>query len=66
MRTGDRTGATDSTSAGSGASDAGRVIGGSAEKDLKLSEDLAVSSEMAVSDTLTREMESLIMSEGLS
>ena len=46
MQTGDRTEATDSTSAGSGASDAGRVIGGSAEKDLKISEDLAVSSEM--------------------
>ena len=47
MQTGNRTEATDSTSAGSGASDAGRVIGESAGKDLKPSEDLAVSSEMA-------------------
>ena len=66
MQSGDRTEATDSTSAGSGASDAGQVIGESAEKDIKLSEDLAASSEMAVNDILRSEMESLIMSEGLS
>lgn len=48
MQTDDRTEATDSTSAGPGPgpSDAGGILGASAKNDLKISEGLAVSSEM--------------------
>ena len=48
MQTDDRTEATDSTSPGPGPSDAGGIPGASAKNNLKISEDLAVSSEMTI------------------